>query len=128
MTRTWDDAMGEISGFGGSYERGCRAMVLAGIAWVDEHPDANPRYRGLKDVFGLAIEDNADAQALDKAIMDARTTMDDGREVRCGDEATGAMHHAAIQHVFAYKRLGWEQYRQELVDREKKEPEDGDGA
>ena len=27
--------MGEISGFGGSYEAGCRAMLKAAVEWLD---------------------------------------------------------------------------------------------
>jgi len=32
----WTSDMGEISGFGGSYEAGCRAMLDAGIAFAAE--------------------------------------------------------------------------------------------
>lgn len=42
----YTEGMGEISGFGGDYEQQCRAMVIAGVEWFDEHPDANPRFRG----------------------------------------------------------------------------------
>lgn len=108
--KVWTDDMGEISGFGGSYEAGCRAMVLAGIRWIDAHPDADPIFKGFQGVFGVAMEENADARALTEAIMDAEVVMDDGRVTQARHEATGAMHHAAINNVFAYKRLGWEEY------------------
>ena len=118
VTREWSEDMGEISGFGGGYERGCRAMVMAGMAWLDEHPDADPHFSGFKNVYGLITEANTDAKALTEAIMNARVRLDDGRDIRAGDDATGAMHHAAISHCFAYKRLGWEEYRRQLQERD----------
>lgn len=114
MTKQWTDDMGEISGFGGSYEDACRAMVLAGIKWLDEHPEADPKFESLK--FGLTQTKNADAEALEQAILDARV-IDGGREIRVGEEATGAMVHASLNHVFAYKRLGWDEYCRQLRER-----------
>lgn len=119
--RKWEEGMGEISGFGGSYEDGCRAMVLAGIQWIDEHPNADPQFAGYKGVFGIIEETNDDAKALTAAIMDARCMMD-GKEIRCGDECTGAMHHASINHVMNYKRIGWDEYRRIMSSKDK----DGD--
>lgn len=118
-SKAWSDDMGEISGFGGSYEAGCRAMVLAGIKWIDEHPDADPHFRGYEGVYGILTEDNDDAKALTKAVMDAEFVFENGRKIRCGDEATGAMHHATMGHVLAYKRLGWDEYCKQLREREK---------
>jgi len=106
--KTWTEEMGEISGFGGSYEAGCRAMVLAGIQWIDEHPDGDPQFHGYNGVYGLIMEDNEDAKSLTRAIMDAPVKMEDGTVTRAGKEATGAMHQAAVGNVLAYKRLGWE--------------------
>lgn len=117
--REWTDDMGEISGFGGSYEAGCRAMVLAGIAWFDAHPDADPTFQGFKNVFGLITESNEDAKALEQAIMDAEVVMDDGRVTKVREEATGAMYHAAVRHCLAYRRLGWDEYCRQLRAREK---------
>jgi hypothetical protein len=105
--KQWTDDMGEISGFGGDYEACCRAMVLAGIKWVDENPSADPHYKGFKNVYGLVMEDNDDAKALTKAIIDA-----------AAGEATGAMHQASVGHVLAYKRLGWDEYSKQLRERE----------
>lgn len=122
--KTWSEEMGEISGFGGSYEAGCRAMVLAGIQWIDEHPEADPLFHGFRGVYGIVMEDNDDAKALTKAIMDAPVTMDDGSVTRAGEEATGAMHQAAVGNVLAYKRLGWEQYRRQRIEAESR----GDGG
>lgn len=118
MAKEWAEDMGEISGMGGSYEAGCRAMVLAGIRWLDEHPKADPCFKGFKNVFGFIADDNDDAKALTKAIMDAEI-VDDGKRIRCGEQATGAMHHATVQHCLAYKRLGWEEYSRQLRERPK---------
>jgi hypothetical protein len=118
--KQWSEDMGEISGFGGSYEAACRAMVLAGIAWVDEHPNEELSYRGFKGVFGVLTETSLGALALDKAMMDATIIGNDGQPMRVGSDCTGAMHHAAVQHVLAYKRLGWEEYCRQLREREDK--------
>ena len=120
--KVWTDDMGEISGFGGSYEAGCRAMVMAGIKWLDEHPDANPRIQGYQGVYGLVNADNDDAKALEKAMMDAEITisgMHEGKPFRVGDDCTGAMHHAAMQHCLAYQKLGWDEYCRQLRERGK---------
>ena len=116
--RAWSDDMGEISGFGGGYEAVCRAMTLAGIKWIDEHPEADPHFRGYKGIYGVLYEDNDDAKAMVKAMMDASVYLD-GKELqkRAGDDCTGAMHHAACNHVLAYKRLGWDEYCKELRER-----------
>lgn len=120
MKREWSDDMGEISGFGGGYEAVCRAMVLAGIAWIDEHPDADPCFRGNKNIFGLILEDSDDAKELTAAMMDAPVVLNERLiQEHVRDDCTGAMHHAAVNHVLAYKRLGWDRYCQEL--REHKE-------
>lgn len=116
--REWQEGMGEISGFGGNYEAGCRAMVLAGIAWIDEHPNAVLEAHSFKNVFGVLIPHSKDAKALEQAMLDAEVQMDDGETVKVRDECTGAMHHAAFNHVFAYRRLGWTEYVRQLTERE----------
>lgn len=117
MNKVWTEDMGEISGFGGGYEGACRAMVIAGIAYIDEHPDAEFKFHGYKDVYGIAVEDNDDAKALTKAMMDAPVILDGKQiQVRAGDDCTGAMHHAAVGHCCAYKRLGWDEYRKQLLN------------
>lgn len=118
--KVWTEDMGEISGFGGSYEAGCRAMVLAGIKGIDENPNADPQFTGFKGVFGLVMDDNADAKALDEAILNAEVTypdMNGGKSFKVRKECTGAVHHAAINHVLAYKRMGWNEYCKVLRER-----------
>ena len=93
-------------------------MVLAGIEWVDANPNADPRFQGFKDVFGLCLEDNEDAKSLVNAMMDAPVYFD-GKllQKRVGDDCTGAIYHAACQHVMAYRRLGWDEYCRQLRER-----------
>lgn len=95
----FDETMGEISGFGGQYEAVCRAMLKAGVKWIDENPNADPRFQGYEGVYGILLENNDDAKSLSKAVVDAS-----------GGDCTGAMHQAVISHVFAIKRRGWEYY------------------
>jgi hypothetical protein len=120
--KAWTEDMGEISGFGGGYEAVCRAMVLAGIRWVDEHPEADPHFHGYQGIYGVLTEDNDDAKAMVAAMMDAPVLFD-GQEIqkRAGDDCTGAMHQASCSHVMAYKRLGWDEYCRQLREREKAE-------
>lgn len=105
--KIWSEDMGEISGFGGGYEQCCRDMVLAGIAWMDAHPDSDPKFHGFRDVYGVILEDNEDARGLAEAVIAAAK-----------GEATGAQHHACIGHVLAYRRLGWDRYCARLRERE----------
>lgn len=98
--------MGEISGMGGGYEQCCRDMVLAGVKWMEEHPDAKPEFGGFKNIYGVILEENQDAKDLTKAVIDASK-----------GNATGAMHQATIGHVLAIKRLGWEGYFKEMRER-----------
>ncbi len=116
--KTWpDEVTREVSGFGGSYEAGCRAMIMAGFNWIDANPDASPQYRGFKGVFGLVTDSNPDATKLDEAILNAKVITEDGKEARAGDECTGAMHHAAVKHCLFYKANGWEKWKQEMTSK-----------
>jgi hypothetical protein len=99
----WTEGTRQISGFGGGYERACRSMVSAGCKWWSEHPEARPEFHGFKGITGVVIEDNEDAKALSQAITSA------------ADGASGAMHQAAVNHCFAWKRLGsWQAYQAEM--------------
>lgn len=99
MRYEFTDAMGEISGLGGQYEQCCRDMLKAGLLWLDEHPDADPQFRGYKSISGLISEDNADAKALTKAVIDASK-----------GEATGAMHEAVVSTCLFVRKNGWDEY------------------
>lgn len=130
--REWTEEMGEISGFGGSYEAGCRAMVLAGLAWWDEHPDADPHFHGYEGIAGMIVEDDEDAKALTRAMLDAEVTIGDEVDADGIDVdphtttvgeygATGAMVQWSVNHVLAARRLGWEEYARQLAAREEEE-------
>ena len=111
--RQYTDDMDEISGFGGGYEAACRAMVLAGLDWLDAHPDADPKFHGLEGIYGIIQEDNADAKALSDAVVAASS----------GD-CTAAMHQAAIGHIFWIRNNGWEKYAEESRTQAKEAPDD----
>lgn len=95
--------MGEISGMGGGYEETCRNMLKAGLEWFDETPKADPKFKGFKNVYGVILEDNEDAEALSKAVVDGS-----------GGDCTGAMHQAVISAVLYVKKNGWGKYVEEM--------------
>ena len=92
------DAMGEISGFGGDYEKACRVMLDSGLQWFDANTDADPRFKGCEGVYGVLAENNEDA----KALSDVVTKHVDG--------CTGAMHQAVISSCLFIKKEGWDKY------------------
>ena len=102
----WLPGMDEISGMGGSYEQGCRAMVIAGLEYWDAHPDLDPQYKGWEGVYGILADNNEDAKRLDDAVMDA-----------VQNDCTGAMHQAAISDILWIKRNSWEKFTQEMKKR-----------
>ncbi len=102
--------MGEISGFGGGYEETCRAMLKAGLEWLDANAEADPQFHGYKNVYGIISEDNADAKALSKAVVEAAK-----------DDCTGAMHQAVITSILWIRKNGWEKY----VERMSEKPQSG---
>lgn len=124
----YTDDMAELSGFGGSYEAGCRAMVVAGLEWLDAHPDAKPQFHGCKNIFGIIQSDNADAKALSDTMLDAPIEVD-GEKTTVGDYgATGAMHQQAISHVLWISRNGWDKYVAESRERRSKKAKHGHQA
>lgn len=104
----WLPGMGQISGFGGSYEDGCRAMVIAGLEYWDAHPELDPQYKGFEGVYGILSDNNEDAKRLDDVVLDA-----------VKNEATGAMHHAAIGHIIWIKKNSWQKFVEEMKKRGK---------
>ena len=104
------EEMREISGFGGSYESACREMLVAGLEWLDAHPDADPKFTAYENIYGVISENNDDAKSLSDAVV-APTK----------NECTGAMHQAVISHVMWIKQHSWDEYVAEMT----KEDEDG---
>jgi hypothetical protein len=105
MERIYTDDMDEISGFGGGYETACRAMVLAGLQWLDEHPGADPHFKTCESIYGVCLDDNNDAKDLTKAMITAAEP---------GGGATGAMHQATVSHVLWIMANGWDKYVVEM--------------
>ena len=95
----YTDKCNEISGLGGSYEEACRKMVIAGLEWFDNNKEADPKFHGFKNVFGLIIEDNEEAEKLTKHMNEA-----------CNGEATGGMMQCCLDHVKYAKHNGWDKY------------------
>jgi hypothetical protein len=103
----YTDKCDEISGFGEGYEECCRKMVIAGLEWFDEHENADPKFQGFKNVFGLLLEKNEDAEKLTKHMNNA-----------INGEATGAMMQACLDHVKYAKHHGWDKYIEVMEKRE----------
>jgi hypothetical protein len=104
----WQEGMGEISGFGGGYEETCRKMLFAGLKWLDDHPDADPKFHGYKGVYGILGDDNEDAKALSEAVI-----------AGSGYDCTGAMHQAVVGHCLFIRENGWDKYVKSMSGPEK---------
>jgi len=106
----YTDKCDEISGLGGEYEEGCKKMVISGLEWFDNHKDADPKFHGFKNVFGLIVEDNEDAKKLT-----------DYMNAAINGEATGAMMQGCLDHVKYAKQHGWDKYIELMEKRENKD-------
>ena len=106
-------AMGEITGFGGGYERTCQDMLHAGVEWLMEHKDATIKLKGYKGIYGVAElvgednEPNELTEELEQAIMQA-----------CNNDCTGAMHQAVTTRLIYIHANGWDKYVDELTKKE----------
>jgi hypothetical protein len=105
----FSDDMGEISGFGGSYEDACRRMVVAGLEWLDAHPESAPKFSEYKNVFGVINEEGEDAKALMTAM------------VAPAPDCTGAMVHACVHHLLYIRKNGWAAYVEQSKKRKSEE-------
>ena|ERR1035437_10882903 len=94
--------MNEISGFGGGYEKACRNMVVAGLEWLDEHPNADISYKEYKNIYGLTAEETDDCKEMEKAML----TVNDG--------CSGAQMQACKGHITYIKKNGWDKYIEEM--------------
>jgi hypothetical protein len=63
--------MRQVSGFGGSYERTCRKLILDGIKWIQEHPDKNPVVKEFPQIFGIT-DNNTDAEEMIEFITQGK--------------------------------------------------------
>jgi hypothetical protein len=103
------DNMGEISGLGGGYESGCRKMVVAGLEWLDAHPEAVISYQEYKHIYGMTANESPDCEAMQSHMNKA-----------IDNEATGAMMQACTGHVMYAHKNGWDKYVSELEKRDEK--------
>lgn len=125
----WRIGMGEISGFGGTYEAACRSMLIRALDFWDEQGEGfDPKYHSYENITGVMVDDNADAKKLDAAMMDAEIVYGNGERERCGDNATGAMHQAVVSHAFYVRKNGWESYVGQMSRRRDDEEEGPEAA
>jgi len=94
--------MREISGFGGSYEHACRAMLRAGGEYADQHPSICYAITTSRRGPG------GPPAAMDKAMCDA-----------ADNDVTGAMFSATLSHIVFVLHHSWEEFvermREELA-------------
>lgn len=100
---TYTDNSDEISGFGGSYEEGCRTMVIAGMEWWDAHPEADVRWKESQNITGIQFNESDDCKAMQKHMNEA-----------VDNEATGAMMQACCNHILYARKHGWEKYIEKM--------------
>lgn len=105
--------MGEISGFGGTYEEGCQVMLEAGVQWTKANPNADLRFSGFKNVFGLIKPETDESRSLEQHIVNAVVE-------KMGEKhhPTGAMVQAVIQNVLYIAGHSWFAYRKLMEERE----------
>lgn len=96
MNIEFTEAMNEISGFGGYYERCCRRAVTVGAAWCITHPA----------VF--------DPIQVEQALRAAEVTTDDGRKVPLYDELSGTQLGVAMHHIRFIAEHSWNEYREKM--------------
>lgn len=103
MTYRHTPDMGEISGFGGGYEKACQDMLEAGATWLlDRSAKAHLDMKASPQIFGILIPESDDAKALSKVITGAV------------EDCTGAMHHAVMLRLGYIAANGWDKYCEEL--------------
>lgn len=97
--------MGEISGFGGGYERCCQDMLEAGVQHIEARKlsGGDVQVSHYQNVFGLCFPENQPTKELERAVLDAAK-----------GEATGAMHHAVMVRLAFIANRGWDAYCAEL--------------
>ena len=105
MYREYTDKM-DISGMGGSYEKACQTMVIAGLEYLDDKPDF---------IF-LHIPEGEIDRVETPEVEDVRNFM----LLTC-EGCTGAMMGAAIQHVYQAFTHGWDWYVEQLENRKDEE-------
>lgn len=96
--------MGEISGFGGGYEKTCQDMLEAGVEWMLEHPEFEFSAEGYQGAVGLVYANNEETQELMHVIVNASKNKDGA------PEADGAQIHGIMQRLGFIANNGWHAY------------------
>ncbi len=103
--------MGEISGFGGSYEADCQQMLHNGVTFLSNKEGVDFKIFTIKNVYGICDIRGDDAKDIEAAVMDGI------------DDATGAMHQAVMSRLHYINKHGWEKYCEELRKNEIENPD-----
>jgi hypothetical protein len=103
---SYSENAGEISGFGGGYEKSCRKMVVAGMEWIDEHPGCTLDYKEYKNIYGITADETPDLLDMQKHMNAA-----------IGNGASGAMMQACTGHIMYAHKNGWDKYMEEMTAR-----------
>lgn len=117
--REYTDDMAEVSGLGGAYEACCRAMVLAGVDWLEANPRAVPELRCIycDRTEGRCNRSRDGLHAFQRRIPALEVAVVAGalRAFPGSGSPTGAMVGAAVQHAWsAGRELGWDAYAAEM--------------
>ena len=95
-----------ISGFGGDYEDMCQRMLWRGVAYLAEVKPDPAMWDGATEyanIYGIMVTEGAELKALEAAI------------IKPGDDVTGAMHQAVMDHLRYIHLNGIEAWRAELA-------------
>ena|SRR5688572_22562404 len=94
----------EISGFGGGYEDCCRKMVVAGMEWLEKHPNADLSYKEYENIYGITADESNDIKLLQKHMNGA-----------INNKSSGAMMQACLGHIMFAHKNGWDKYMEEMT-------------
>lgn len=98
----------ELSGFGGGYEESCRKMVVAGMEWIDAHPNCDLSYKEFEGIYGMTTDESDDMKEM-------QTQMN----IVINNAASGAMMQCCSGHIMFAHKNGWDKYMEEMTSEEK---------
>ena len=108
---SFSETMNEISGYGGQYERACRAGTCAGADWFADHPREHPEFfYGTDAESDRVMAGNMAGHALLECIEQTDFIRDDGMHVPLLEEMTEEMRHLILLHTLYIANHGWNQY------------------
>ena len=97
---TWD-----ISGMGGGYENQCQVMLWRGVEHLNTVKPSTEMWKKAtqyENIGGVMITEGEELKALEAAI------------IHKGDDVTGGMHQAVMNHLCFIQKNGFEQWFEEL--------------